>query len=163
MYIDAIFDLLIFVFGCIALSHKNGYGLSQIQCYFYMTGFNFVWGIIRVCLWAAGVTMYSEPSYKYGKYVLATAIIGAVVVYFFAALASYKLYKHLMTAYREGEQAAFQQQGGAYAQTSAPQENTRSFAHTNNRQNRNMNNHRAASANEPSGFKAFSGQGHRLG
>lgn len=173
IYIDAIFDLLILLFGCLALRPKEGYGVSQITCYFYMTAFNTIWGIVRVCLWAAGVAMYSTPSYKGGNIVLGTALIGALVVYLFAAIVSYKFYKLLMAHYRAMEQNAYEQQGGGtYVQQGQGQGQSqghqvsggggRSFAHTNNKQNKNMNKHRDPAPAKGS-FVPFSGQGHRLG
>jgi len=167
-YVTGIFDILGALIGYYSIKNSEGYSFQCVLSYCVFCGMDVFWAFLRLILWFANATDVSQsglPSWQLNVYI--AGLIISPFVYIFATVASYYLYKELRHIMNESAGAmgdlgemgggggfygpSMAGNGGGGATWSHPETHPSSSATT------------SSSSSSSGGFKAFSGQGHRLG
>jgi len=174
-YVDGIFDLLGAAVGYMSIRNPEGFNFQYILCYVTYSGFVFVYAIVRMILYFAGSSSSEGPS-GWQSYIYIATLITGPVIYILAAVLGYHLYKELRSmmvpdagAYGGGDGAGYMPQGGQASGVASdawrhqevhPSEPATIGAGGGSA----VGGARAGPGAAPApGFRAFSGQGHKLG
>lgn len=159
-YIDGVFDLLGAVIGYMGIRNRDGYSFQCVLSYTVFTGMDIFWALLRLILYFSGASATDSGStngWQYYCYVI--GLIVSPFIYTFCCVASYYLYKCLKEIV-DATQGALNGDdvmgggGGGYA----VHRDEPSDSEAGGSSWRHQESHPA-----PSGFKAFSGTGNRLG
>lgn len=162
-YIDGVMDLLGAVIGFYSIKNAEGYSFQCVLCYCVFCGMDIFWALLRLILYFSNASSTDSGDlngWQYNVYI--SGMIVAPFIYTFATVSSYYLYKELRNIVNEasgaggGEEAGMG--GGGYAAQQAPVSGAAGggagWSH--------QESHPSSSA-APGGFRAFSGQGNKLG
>mmetsp|Transcript_50753 Transcript_50753/g.99458 ORF Transcript_50753/g.99458 Transcript_50753/m.99458 type:complete len:198 (-) Transcript_50753:402-995(-) len=151
-WLDGIVDLIGLLIGYMAIRNREGYNVQQTLCYCTFCGLDLFWGVIKLILYYSGgaAVKANIPQWQFNVYV--STLISAPVVYTAGIAVSYQLYKELKNMIHEVTENLGVPGGmpsgtgpGGYMPVSQ-HESPERFG------------------NRPTagGFKAFSGEGHKL-
>jgi len=162
-------DLLLLALGIFAVKSSEGYSFQQVLCYTMWVGMRFIWESIRMIIYWASTSSGSAtgvPDAEWQRDIYAGSLIASPVIFTVATVVGWLLYKELRTIIREitapmqsGEASdwgpppaqGFSYGNGGAGYSEVPQ-STVGTVHRG-----------SATQTSSSGFKAFSGQGHKLG
>lgn len=166
-YIDGVLDLLGAVVGYMSIRNPDGFNFQYILCYVTFCVFVFFYAIVTMILFFAGSTSAS-PSATWQLNIYVATLVAGPVIYICGAVLGYHLYKELRSMMMPDGMAAGDQQQGGGGGSYIPQENAAdSWRHQEIHPDGGVaavsGGSRATSASNTSGFRAFSGQGHKLG
>jgi len=174
-WLDGIFDLLGVAIGYTGIRNQEGYSIQQVLCYCVFAGMDVFWSSIRMITYFSGAATESAPTAPWQFYIYLTALIAAPVIYLSACMIAYYLYaelKNIINEMQTGESGAPPGGDYSYAAPQASNPNTM-WSHRESHPERSSGTTANATAGSgsglgsgsgsTSGFKAFSGPGHRLG
>jgi len=153
-WISGLIDILGGVIGYLSVRDRNGYNAQQMLCFTILAILRFVWGLVELIAFAAGV---SEKTFStsWGKDLYAIVFSVGCLYYFFMGYLAFIIYGELRKI------AAAFVYGGGFDQGAPPPNNfpAPGWARDEDREDGRPQ----APAAAPQGFQAFSGKGYRLG
>jgi len=165
-WITGIFDIIGALIGYMGIRDPNGYNFQSILCYTMFCGMEFIWAIVRMIMYFASA-YESVPTTTWQLYMFVGAVIAGPIIYCLGCVLGYHLYKELRLMMMDPNQGAGDAYDGAggpapqysYGQQGYSQQPAGAPA-------QNLWRHEAAHpapAEPAGGFRAFTGQGHKLG
>jgi len=167
-YIDAVMDLFLLALGAFAVKSSDGYSFQQVLCYTVWVGMRFIWEAIRMIVyWAASGSGDGTgvPDATWQKEIYVGSLMAAPIIFTVATVVGWLLYKELRNIIHE--MAATMHSGDASDWNAPPPAEGFSYGQRGSGysevpQQSSGTTHRGSTQNS-TGFKAFSGQGHKLG
>jgi len=180
-YFDGAFDLLASLIGYMSIRQAEGYSLQQVLCYAIFCGMEVFFSVIRMIMYFANVGT-DVPTRPWMIYIYIGTLIAAPLVYGLSCILAYQVYKELRLTVIDlsegmGPPPGFYGGGGSSSGNSS-RSGSATWSHPEvhpNGANSSVNSSSASSTSSSSdststrpipgrpSFKAFSGQGHRLG
>lgn len=173
---QSMFDLLAVLCGYIAIRHAEGYALQQVLCYGTFCFVSFIWSVVILII--AFVNPPQPFTSAWIFYLYYGSIMASPIIYFLSSILSFYLYKELKATYNEtilnnsgpgapvpGSSVA-PARGGARPAAFGGMSNIRTGSNydqvpNDSRQQSSKQNSTTGAGS--SAFKAFAGQGRRLG
>jgi len=174
---DGILDLIAAIIGWLSVRQQEGYSIQQLLCYCVFCGIDVFIAIVQFITYFANVST-QFPSQVWQLYIYIGTLIAAPIIYTLACTFAYKIYNELRHVVNEvaamaenggmgggggpGAAAAaggYGGGGGYGAAGSGGGAGPGLWSH----QEIHPDSGAAASSTNTGGFKAFAGQGHRLG
>jgi len=172
-YVDGAFDLLGATVGYMSIRNPEAYNFQYLLCYVTYCGFVFIYAIVRMILFFAGSTS-DAPSVAWQNDIYVGTLIAGPVIYVLATVIGYQLYKELRSL-MVPESGAYDGSGGmggpGYVNDNSdawrhpevhPTESTGSSSGTSSSSS-STGSRSGTATSAPAGFRAFTGQGHKLG
>jgi len=176
---DGILDLIAAIIGWLSVRQSEGYSIQQLLCYCVFCGVDVFIAIIEFITYFANVGT-QVPTQLWQLYIYIGTLIAAPIIYTLACTFSYKIYNELRHVVNEV--AAMAENGGAGMGGGGPGAAYGGYyggaatgaaagasggpglwSHQEVHPDSGTASSSASSAANAGGFKAFSGQGHRLG
>lgn len=175
-YVDGAFDMLGWLIGFFSIRNSEGYSFQCVLCYTAYCAMDFFWSCLRAILYFSGASDSSpDPDWSFWIFVISMTI--APFVYTICAITAYYLYKELRNILNDLQSAVDGMGGGMGGASAGGYYNDMDWggaqaapyaagpagpAGPAARAARGQPD-AAASAQQQATFRAFAGQGHRLG
>jgi len=169
---DGILDLIAAIIGWLSVRQSEGYSIQQLLCYCVFCGVDVFIAVIQFITYFADVAT-QVPTQLWQLYIYIGTLIAAPIIYTLACTFSYKIYNELRHVVNEV--AALAENGGMGGGGGGPGAVYGGYgsAASAGAAGPGLWSHQEIHPGDPSsanttgggagGFKAFAGQGHRLG
>jgi len=166
---DGILDLIAAIIGWLAVRQQEGYSIQQLLCYCVFCGVDVFIAVIQFITYFADVAT-QVPTQIWQLYIYIGTLIAAPIIYTLACTFSYKIYNELRHVVNEV--AAISENGGgmggggpgaAYGGYGAAAGGGGPGLWSHQEVHPDSGASTTNTTGAAGGFKAFTGQGHRLG
>jgi len=168
-YVDGAFDVLGALVGFFSIRNSEGYSLQQVLCYTIFCAMDFFWSCLRIILYFSGAQDAAPDDWQFWVFIVTLTL--SPFLYILCSTTSYYLYKELRTIVTDLQQSMMEGLGGGaaygyndldYDRGGAVNPSIWSQAEANPSGYPSSASGSAQPAAQASGFRPFSGQGHRL-
>ena len=158
-YVQGVFQVLGALVGFMSIKNPEGYNFQCVLSYCVYTGMSAFWSLLQIILFFSGATTTESDGSTYGwrYYAAVSMIVVSPFIYIYCAVTSYYLYKELRRVLDEATGQLGEEEAPSYGQSIYGPSASSSSSSSSTWQ------HQESHPTAPAGFKAFSGQGNRLG